>query len=113
MDVSLISMTGYLKSKFFFILGLGLIATKTSYGAIPKSTYVMCRSQKSVRTLRVLESESGCRAIYTKQGIDKLVGEGRFSRSCLQVMSNIKNNLENAKWRCKDVSASAVFDAAN
>jgi len=75
------------------------------------STYVMCRSQKNVRTIRVAnENESGgaCTTFYTKLGKDKVVGTGNRHSSCYKFLNNIRENLEKANWKCKDISRAKI-----
>lgn len=69
-------------------------------------SYILCRNQKTVRTVKVNTSEGGqpCTTIYTKGGMDKVVGSGSHDISCYRILKNIKNNLEGASWSCKDVS---------
>ena len=82
-------------------------------GAIDSVAFVMCKSQKIVRTIRVTPGGEGCQTIYTKSGIDKVVGGGKNSVSCIEVMKNIRTNLEGAAWKCRDISSAAVSDFAN
>jgi hypothetical protein len=94
------------------ILYLGMVPIfSLAQGAVPQSTYVMCRAQKTVRTIRVATNAGLCETIYTKQGVDKVVSSGRNRNSCVNVFNNIRTNLEGAGWKCKDISSAAVTDS--
>lgn len=95
---------------------LGIFAlpfVSVAQGATEKSSYVMCRSQKTVRTIRVIDGSEACTTLYTKMGVDKVVGGGKNKQSCYDVMKNIRTNLEGAAWKCKDISASNVSELSN
>lgn len=65
---------------------------------------VLCKHNKTVRTLRVeLGEDQKCRAIYTKQGVDETIGSGLNPNSCVEFVSNVRKNLEEAKWNCREV----------
>lgn len=82
-------------------------------GAVEKTDMVMCRSQKTVRTIRVTGGGDGCQTVYTKAGVDRVVGNAKSKQSCLDVMRNIRGNLEGAAWRCREVSAATYTDVKN
>lgn len=81
------------------------LAYAQNISAAKPSSFVMCRNKKIVRTLRV---ESGgddgvaCTTTYTKAGIDKVVGTGKFEPSCQNFLTNVRKNLEEAGWVCKE-----------
>lgn len=65
---------------------------------------VLCKSNKTVRTLRVeMGTDQKCRAIYTKQGVDETIGSGLNPSSCVEFVANVRKNLEEAKWSCREV----------
>ena len=70
--------------------------------------YIMCRNGKEVRTIRVEKKGRGCRALYTKNGVDQVVGKSATSEICQKVAGRIKVNLENGDWKCKDVNQARV-----
>lgn len=71
--------------------------------------YVMCRSQKTIRTIRVEKVDNGeCRTVYTKAGVDRPVGNAKNPESCVSFLNNIRKNLEGASWNCRDISASKI-----
>ena len=71
-------------------------------------TYVICKNHKIVRTLRVEQSGSACKTLYTKAGIDREVGNGKNLSSCFKFMDNVRGNLGTAGWTCKDISDSTI-----
>lgn len=67
-------------------------------------SFVLCKNKKMVRTLRVeLGSDQKCRAIYTKQGVDEVIGSSQQVASCVEFVSNVRKNLEEGKWSCREV----------
>lgn len=75
-----------------------------------KSALVLCKNNQVVRTIRVNSSDDGCRTVYTKAGVDRVVGSGQNTSSCVQFLNNIKGNLEEAAWSCREVSKFKVTD---
>jgi hypothetical protein len=74
-------------------------------------SHYLCRNQKLVRTLRVVEKPDKCVTIYTKAGTDRVVGTGIYLQSCISILQNIKGNLEEASWKCRDISQSEVVQS--
>ena len=68
------------------------------------TNYVLCKNMKAVRSIRVDSdpTDKKCVVYYTKLGVDKGVGRGQNISSCNQIVDNIKDNLEKAKWKCKE-----------
>ena len=73
-----------------------------------KSAYYMCKSGAAVRTVRVALKGQTCRAIYTKEGADQVVGKSGTPEACVQIIDKIKSNLEAGNWKCKDISNTRV-----
>jgi len=72
-------------------------------------SYLICKNQTAVRTLRVQTDEQGmCTTTYTKAGVDQVVSNSKKSEICHRVLSNIQENLEKAAWKCKDISGARV-----
>ncbi|AHI05150.1 hypothetical protein BDW_03210 [Bdellovibrio bacteriovorus W] len=70
---------------------------------------ILCRLNKTVRTLRVeMGEDTRCRAVYTKQGVDETIGSGLNPNSCVEFVSNVRRNLENANWNCREVKEARV-----
>lgn len=65
---------------------------------------VLCKSNKTVRTLRVeMGDDQKCRAIYTKQGVDEVIGLSQTMVACAEIVTGVRKNLEEAKWNCREV----------
>ncbi len=75
-------------------------------------TYLICKHQSAVRTLRVQNRDNGsCFTTYTKSGVDQIVSSSKENQTCFKVLSNIRENLEKASWKCKDISEARVSSA--
>jgi hypothetical protein len=72
--------------------------------------FVMCRLGKTIRTIRVGKNSEaeGCVTTYTKNGQDREVGSGRNWQSCTDILENIKTNLENASWKCREIEKASI-----
>jgi hypothetical protein len=72
-------------------------------------TYLICKNNKLVRTLRVTKrSNGGCTATYTKEGVDQVVGNSWAVERCSRIINGIKDTLEKHDWKCKDISEARV-----
>ncbi len=97
-------MTKAFSKKTFLILAL-----LGSFSCFADPTYILCRNKKSVRTVRVQESDEGpCSTLYTKFGAEQTVASSRSTAACMMVLKNIRTNLEKAAWTCKDISRSKI-----
>lgn len=89
-----------LTSAMITVLFFSSFAQANSVG----DSLVLCKHNKTVRTLRVeIGEDKQCRAIYTKQGVDETIGSGQYTASCVEYISNVRKNLEEAKWNCREV----------
>lgn len=89
--------------KSMITAALVILGTSSAFAGLENSL-VLCRNQKNVRTLRVeMGEDQKCRAIYTKQGVDETIGSGQITGSCEEYISNVRKNLEEAKWNCREV----------
>ena len=71
-----------------------------------KNSLFLCKLQKTVRTLRIeVGEDKNCRTIYTKQGVDDLIGSGQFHQSCVNIAENVRKNLEGVGWKCREVQS--------
>jgi len=78
-------------------------------GGVADATYLICKNKAVVRTLRVSKKQNGgCMATYTKDGVDQVVGNSWTIERCAKVIGNIRENLEKANWKCKDISEARV-----
>lgn len=81
-------------------------------GAVEKvvkpQSYIVCKNKETVRTIRVEATNEGCEAKYTKSGVDRVIGNGSHQAACEKFVDNVKDNLEAANWRCRDVKDSKI-----
>lgn len=90
-------------------MAVAIAEEKTTTGALEKS-YVICKNQKIVRTLRVEVIAGRCQAVYTKNGKDQIIGSGMNTQSCLKYAQNVRDTLIKNNWKCRDVERSAVSE---
>lgn len=84
-------------------------AVTSAAPAAKDPTYMICKLRGTVRTLRVERKKGGpCITTYTKEGVDKVVGESWVSDRCSKILINIRDNLEKGNWKCKDISQARV-----
>jgi len=79
----------------------------SSFAADSKSmAYVICKNRSFVRTIQVdwQEDEQACVTTYTKNGKPREVASAKNRNNCRGVINNIKENLTDAGWKCRDVS---------
>lgn len=84
-------------------------------GTSQETTYLMCQNGANVRTIRFLPNEAGgCKTGYTKEGgTEQIVAESWNKSRCFSVMNNIRENLINANWKCRDISDSRISSSLN
>lgn len=88
-----------------FLLFMALL----SLGSPSFAATIICRSNKSVRTLRSDKANGqGCRAVYTKEGVDQVVGSSMRETGCITILATIRKTLEAHAWKCKDTKSGAV-----
>ena len=70
---------------------------------------VLCKNKKTVRTLRVeMGADQKCRAIYTKQGVDETIGASGAHEACVEYISSVRKNLEEAQWNCREIKEARI-----
>ena len=75
-----------------------------------RTSYVMCRHQNVVRTIRISELNGAlCAVVYGKEGIDQQIAKYSKKDLCKNILKKIKVNLEKSAWKCKDVGQSEVL----
>ena len=93
-----------------FIVG-GLFAPLQTYAqesgaTTEQSSYWLCQLNQVVRSIRVDRQQNGnCVTVYTKEGLDEVVGRSSTVKTCEDVADNIYKNLLKASWQCKDIRA--------
>ncbi len=78
--------------------------------ADPKGRYVLCKNAGVVRTLRVCQNgaDGVFRVLYTKNGQDEIKASGRSYEFNVKKLESIQETLEEANWKCRNVSSAAV-----
>jgi hypothetical protein len=96
---------------FVLVAATGLASAAQAATEEKASAFVLCKSKKDVRTIRVLAEPggSGCTTMYTKAGQDKIVSGSRYLGSCKSVLKSIRANLEAASWNCRTVESAQVM----
>ena len=84
------------------IFGLRPVSAATEQNA---KAFVLCKSQKNVRTIRILPEikDDNCTITYSKGGAEEVVGANRSYKTCQSILKSIQTNLEAAKWSCRHV----------
>ena len=60
-----------------------------------------------------MDKKSGsCEAIYTKDGVDKVIGSAQKLFSCVDVLEGVKKTLLGAGWKCKEVKGEQISQDA-
>lgn len=74
---------------------------------------VLCRLKGEVRTIRIEERKSGgCQTIYAKGGTDQVVASSQRRQVCESVKGNVRGNLTEAGWGCREVQSSQSTSGA-
>lgn len=88
----------------FFIIGSLYVSP------VNAADYFLCKRETEVRSIRVDYVTGACRIIYTKQGIDQMMGQSTLPSDCAAVQGRIRKNLEEGSWKCRVVKESVVSD---
>ena len=90
-------------------LGLNFSAFAAPPQEVDNQAYWLCKHKKDVRTIRVHIDDGGvCATLYSRDGVEKLVGSGKMHESCLNFLNNIKTNLEKSNWTCRDITDTKI-----
>lgn|GEM_PF-1189166 len=95
---------------FFFVFSsdFGLASTDSKATA-----FVLCKSQKNVRTIRILgDKADNCTITYSKNGAEEVVGANRSVQTCKSILKSIEGRLEEAKWTCRNVESAHLMTSA-
>ena len=91
----------------FLLMGFSFSAWAQDQQA---SAFVLCKSKKAVRTIRVMADvkKETCTTTYSKGGVDEVVGQNRDVGQCKSILDKVRDNLENSKWNCREVSKATM-----
>lgn len=70
----------------------------------------ICKNGSFVRSIRVEKEDGGYTTYYTKRGNESRVGRGLNKQSQIDILLNIKGNLEEAGWQCREVSDAQMLE---
>lgn len=91
-----------------------MFCTLISFFSITTSVFattIVCKNEKAVRTLRTDKNpDGGCRAVYTKFGVDQVVGASLKPNGCDTILEGIRKTLESNVWKCKEVKAATLSE---
>lgn len=89
-----------------------IVAFTTAHAAKDQkaSTFVLCKNQKNVRSIRILPdgTQKNCTITYSKGSEEEVVGENSSMTGCKSILKNIQANLESSKWNCKTFEKASV-----
>ncbi len=96
-------------SKTLTVVILLFLSTWVQSAVTQTELSVMCRLSKQVRTLRVEKLRNGtCQTVYTKAGRDQNIGNAMNRESCTDILQKVREVLESADWKCREVKESRV-----
>jgi len=91
-----------------FLFDSAVLAADPAQDQPPSEYFLICRNEKTVRTLRVEKTQQRCNSVYTKNGQDQTIGSALKTYVCIEVVNKVKETLENAGWKCKQVKEGLV-----
>lgn len=94
--------------KTYLLTSLLFFFQAATANEMPEVNYVMCQNGDIIRTVRIELGDQGCKTIYTKNGKDRVIGSGQFVVSCTGFLNNVQKNLEEAGWKCRDISGASM-----
>lgn len=81
----------------------------SSLATLGMASTIICKNDKSVRSLRIDKTDDGgCRAVYTKLGVDQIVGSNMRENRCDSLLEGIRKTLEASVWKCREVKDSTL-----
>jgi len=103
----------FLKINKFFVFVVLLVSTLSHrvQAAEKNSLFLVCERHKEVRWLRVFTAADGkCKSVYSKEGYSQVVSSATYFSSCEAVMMNVKKNIEDGGFKCKEQKLGSVVD---
>ena len=85
------------------------LAGAEEFSEVSNKVYWLCKHRSDVRTIRVhIDDHDMCSTFYSRDGSEKRVGSGKTHESCVNILSNIKTNLEKSSFTCRDISDTKI-----
>lgn len=94
----------------FFMFFIFFVISSLYVSPVNAGEFFLCKHAKEVRSLRIDNAEGKCKVIYTKEGIDQMMGQSTLPNVCEAVQGRIRKNLEDGNWKCRIVKESVVSD---
>lgn len=98
--------------RFFGILGLlvflwpsvSVTQNSSTEAETEDEVFIVCSRDKDIRWIRTFKTDSGtrCKSMYSKEGFAQTVSSGQNYMSCKSVLENIKKNIEEGGFKCKE-----------
>lgn len=94
-----------------FSILLGTLLSSHLSAADKNHIFLVCERQKDIRWLRVFSSGDGkCKTVYSKDGYTQVVSSATFYASCEAVMLNVKKNIEEGGFKCKEEKLASLIE---
>jgi hypothetical protein len=78
---------------------------------LSKHTFFLCSRHKEIRWLRIFSSTDGkCKTAYSKEGFMQIISSASYYASCEAVLLNVKKNIEDGGFKCRNEKLAAVID---
>jgi len=102
-------MNKFLSCAFFAIT---LIVVGQSNAAEKNNNvFLVCERHKEVRWLRIYTGSDGkCKSVYSKEGFSQVVSSATYFASCEAVLNNVKKNIEDGGFKCKEQKLGMVVE---
>ena len=87
----------------FFIVSLFSCLSRAEFEV---KEFHLCSNKNYVRTVRIeIKQDKTCQTLYSKAGVDQLIGSGMYIESCQKFLQNVIENLQSAGWTCRQVES--------
>jgi len=99
-----------LLSCVFFVVSL-LLANLSHAVEKNNNVFLVCERHKEVRWLRIYTGSDGkCKSVYSKEGFSQVVSSATYFASCEAVLNNVKKNIEDGGFKCKEQKLGMVVE---
>jgi hypothetical protein len=94
------------------LMVFGLLFGHPAHSATDQATsqFVLCKHEKSVRSLRILPdgNKGGYTVTYSKGGSEEVVGSNRSLSVSETILQGIESKLKATAWSCRQVSKANI-----
>ncbi|MFN3697098.1 MAG: hypothetical protein ACK4VO_06605 [Pseudobdellovibrio sp.] len=102
-----------IKKNLVLALCLASLFLATSANSTEKSNniFLVCERHKEVRWLRIFTGTDGkCKSVYSKEGFSQIVSSATYFSSCEAVLNNVKKNIEDGGFKCREQKLGMVVE---